>query len=444
MQIEVKVPEVGESVREAVLAQWYRHDGDMVHKGEILFLIETDKVTLEVSAEADGILKILVPEGKTVPIGAVVGTIDTEAERGEAPPPRQPELKPPEEAHETSAARESARTVAPAPSVRESPMPGPGLVETGTAPIVSPSVRELLEEKGLEAAMLTPTGPGGRLTRGDVFRYLDDSEAEAEVRVAKAEPPVRPDSSGTRGRVQLPQKVVFRPEETTVRKPMSPIRQRIAERLLEARQNTAMLTTFNEIDMSRLQELRVRFRELFRNKYSVSLGMMSFFLKAATVGLKELPELNAFIEGKEIVYHNYYHIGVAVGGERGLVVPVIRNVDRLSFAELETAIVDFVRKIRENRLEISDLEGGTFTISNGGVYGSLMSTPILNSPQSAILGMHKVEDRPVVVDGQIVIRPMMYVALSYDHRIVDGREAVTFLKRVKECIENPERIMVEI
>ena len=233
-------------------------------------------------------------------------------------------------------------------------------------------------------------------------------------------------------------------EESVTRKPMSRIRQRIAERLLEARQNTAMLTTFNEIDMSRVQTLRAQFKESFRKKYGVSLGLMSFFIKASVVALKELPEVNSFIEGKDIVYHHYYHVGVAVGAERGLVVPVIRHADRLGFSEIEQTILSYVNKIKENRLELSDLEGGTFTISNGGVYGSLLSTPILNTPQSGILGMHKIEDRPVAVEGQVVIRPMMYVALSYDHRIIDGGQAVTFLKRIKECIENPERIMMEI
>ncbi len=225
---------------------------------------------------------------------------------------------------------------------------------------------------------------------------------------------------------------------------MTPIRRRIAERLLESRQNTAMLTTFNEIDMTRVKELRSRFQNDFKARHGISLGIMSFFIKAALAALKEIPEVNAFIEGQDIVYHHYYHVGVAIGGERGLVVPVIRHADRLGFAQLEQAIVDFVKKIKENRLQLSDLEGGTFTISNGGVFGSLLSTPILNTPQSGILGLHKMEDRPVVMDGQIVIRPMMYVAFSYDHRLIDGREAVTFLKRIKEGVEHPERLMLEI
>ena len=233
-------------------------------------------------------------------------------------------------------------------------------------------------------------------------------------------------------------------EETVSRRPMSPIRRRIAARLLEAKHSTAMLTTFNEIDMSNLMAIRKQYKEAFKQKFEVNLGMMSFFIKASVTALQEQPQINAFIDGQDIVEHHYYHIGVAVGSDRGLVVPVIRHADKLGFAGLEKAIVEYVKKIQENRLEISDLEGGTFTISNGGVYGSLLSTPILNTPQSAILGMHKIEKRPVVIDDEVVIRPMMYVALSYDHRIVDGREAVTFLKRIKECVENPERIMIEI
>ena len=243
---------------------------------------------------------------------------------------------------------------------------------------------------------------------------------------------------------EVPPAAAIPDAEPVNRKPMSPLRRRIAARLLEAKQNTAMLTTFNEIDMSQVMAIRKQYKESFKKKYQVNLGMMSFFIKASVEALKEITQINAFVDGKDIIEHHYYHISVAIGSERGLVVPVIRHADKLSFAGVEQAIVDYVKKINDNRLEISDLEGGTFTISNGGVYGSLLSTPILNIPQSAILGMHKIEKRPVVIDDEIVIRPMMYVALSYDHRIVDGREAVTFLKRIKECVENPERIMMEI
>jgi 2-oxoglutarate dehydrogenase E2 component (dihydrolipoamide succinyltransferase) len=281
-----------------------------------------------------------------------------------------------------------------------------------------------------------PTGPGGRITEGDVLLFLEQHAPEKPAaRAPKRESPPA---------VPAPEEGPYPAREETIRKPMSPIRQRIAARLLDARQNTAMLTTFNEIDMSRVQDFRKRFGEEFRQKHGIRLGLMSFFLKASVAALKQMPEVNAFIEGKDIVYHNYYHIGVAIGAQRGLVVPVIRNAERLGFAALERAIADFAKKVEENRFDISDLEGGTFTITNGGVFGSLLSTPILNPPQSAILGMHKMEDRPVVVAGQIVIRPMMYVALSYDHRIIDGREAVTFLRSIKDFVENPERIMMEI
>jgi len=308
---------------------------------------------------------------------------------------------------------------------------------------LSPAVRRLVAEKQVDISQVMGTGPGGRITKGDVLLHLEEAEP-GEQRPAKPEAPSgrKAETSSEIPPAEAKAKKVG--EEQTTRKAMTPIRQRIAERLLIAKQNTAMLTTFNEIDMSRLQAIRNHFKATFKEKYGVSVGLMSFFIKASIVALKEFPEVNAFIESKDIIYHHYYHIGVAVGAERGLVVPVIRHADQLSFAEIEQAILNYVNKIRENRLELTDLEGGTFTISNGGIYGSLLSTPILNGPQSGILGMHKIEDRPVVVDGQIVIRPMMYVALSYDHRIVDGREAVTFLKRIKECIENPERILMEI
>jgi 2-oxoglutarate dehydrogenase E2 component (dihydrolipoamide succinyltransferase) len=301
-------------------------------------------------------------------------------------------------------------------------------------------VRRLVAEKGLNPALIPGTGPNGRITKGDVILYLESGQARASA--------VAPDQAIVPAAAQTPaeiQSATAMPDAELVnRKPMSPLRQRIAARLLEAKQNTAMLTTFNEIDMTRVMAIRKQYKESFQQKYQISLGMMSFFIKASVEALKEITQINAFVDGKDIIEHHYYHIGVAVGSERGLVVPVIRHADKLSFAELEQAIVDYVKKINENRLEISDLEGGTFTISNGGVYGSLLSTPILNIPQSAILGMHKIEKRPVVIDDEMVIRPMMYVALSYDHRIVDGREAVTFLKRIKEFVENPERMMMEI
>ena len=427
MLLDIKVPSVGESVSEATLAQWYKKDGDLVRKGELLFVLETDKVTLEIEAEADGVLQISKSEGETIPIGAVVGTIDTEAA-----PEAAEEVSPPEAEEEPVSAEAEEPPPAPRAAPAEPPPTEPRAEITLAAkPALSPSVRRLVAEKSLDVSKISGTGPGGRITKGDVILYLEQA-AVAKPRELPAPQP------------SLPQEVVPAVEESVTRKPMSQIRQRIAARLVEAKQNTAMLTTFNEIDMTRVQEIRAHYRESFQKKYGIRLGIMSFFIKACVEALVEFPELNAYIENKDIIYHNYYHLGVAIGAERGLVVPVIRNADKLSFAELEQAIIDYVKKIQENRLQLADLEGGTFTITNGGVFGSLLSTPILNIPQSGILGMHKIENRPVVSDGEVVVRPMMYVALTYDHRVVDGRQAVTFLVRIKEFIEEPDRIMIEI
>jgi 2-oxoglutarate dehydrogenase E2 component (dihydrolipoamide succinyltransferase) len=431
MQLEIKVPSVGESVTEATLAQWYKKDGDQVRKGELLFVLETDKVTLEIEAEAGGVLQISKSEGETIPIGAVVGTIDTEAA------PEAPEEPTPAEEKEPTAAEAEK----PAPPKAEKPPPAPPAERPPAAPrpeiplaaksSLPPSVRRLMAEKNLDVSKISGTGPGGRITKGDVLLYLE----QAAVAVPSEVPAARP---------SVTQEVAPVSDESITRKPMSQIRQRIAARLVEAKQNTAMLTTFNEIDMTRVQEIRAHYKEPFQKKYGVRLGIMSFFIRACVEALMEFPELNAYIENKDIIYHDYYHLGVAIGAERGLVVPVIRHADKLSFAQLEHAIIDYVKKIQENRLELADLEGGTFTITNGGVFGSLLSTPILNIPQSGILGMHKIEARPVIINGEIAVRPMMYVALTYDHRIVDGRQAVTFLVRVKEFIEEPDRIMIEI
>ena len=458
MLIEIKIPGVGESVTEALLAQWFKNEGDPVKKDEPLFVIETDKVTLEVVAEADGVLSIKVAEGEMVAIGAVVGTLDSEgaaqtaaepvvpspedakvdaptpAESPQAAEPQQPLPEP-----EMTSPLPAAETAEPAP-----PSPAPVREKTvrpsGHELQLAPSVRRLVAENNLDPAIIQGTGPGGRLTKGDVVLYLESRPSTGSTGVSD---PAAVPATAKAAAEMIPAETITA-EELISRKPMSPIRQRIAARLLEAKHSTAMLTTFNEIDMTNLMAIRKQYKETFKQKYGVNLGMMSFFIKAGVEALKEQPQINAFIDGKDFIEHHYYHIGVAVGSERGLVVPVICHADKLSFAGLEEAIVDYVKKIQENRLELADLEGGTFTISNGGVYGSLLSTPILNTPQSAILGMHKIEKRPVVIDDEIVIRPMMYVALSYDHRIVDGREAVTFLKRIKEFVENPERMMMEI
>ena len=439
MKIDITIPRVGESVQEAYLAQWYKQSGDLVHKDEPLFLIETDKVTLEIAAEADGQLEISVQEEESVAVGAVVGTIDTDA---------APEIKEvtPSQKIEGTGSEKDSNAVNPKednsppleggvrgggmglPKISEDSdisLPPPDLPHQGggTSPQLSPSVRRLAAEKQIDVSQISGTGPGGKITKGDVLLYLEQREVT---------PAVQTTSSSSEAQNEV------------TRKAMSPLRKRIAARLLEAKHNTAMLTTFNEIDMSRVMALRSQYKELFQKKHGVSLGFMSFFTKACVEALQEIPELNAFIEDDLLVYHHYANVGIAISSERGLVVPVVRHAETLSFAEIEQSILSYVEKIRSNKLELSDLEGGTFTITNGGVFGSLLSTPLLNMPQSGILGMHKIEKRPVVVDDEIVIRPMMYVALSYDHRIVDGKESVTFLKRVKEYIENPERLLFSV
>lgn len=450
MIVEIKVPGVGESVTEATLAEWFKKDGDPVQKDEPLFVIETDKVTLEVVAEADGVLSIKVQAGETVAIGAVVGTIDAEA----APAEKRKDVGKEPEAEKTSVEetpQEEEKEVPPeeaagkekekAEKKPEKKEPEKKKERPQLSPqSLSPSVSNLISQRNIDINKIEGTGPDGRITRGDVLLYIERTAEKTPEKKPEEDRKAAAGEKKQESAAEEPQDA----EKQTSRKPMSPIRLRIAARLLEAKQNTAMLTTFNEIDMFHVQDIRTRYKESFKEKHGVSLGLMSFFIKATVEALKAFPEVNAFIDRDEIVYHHYYHIGIAVGAEKGLVVPVIRHADKLSFAELEQAIVDYVNKIKNNRLELADLEGGTFTITNGGVYGSLLSTPILNMPQSAILGMHKIEKRPVVVDDAIDIRPMMYVALSYDHRIIDGREAVSFLKHIKEYVENPEQMMVEI
>ncbi|MCF8076349.1 MAG: 2-oxoglutarate dehydrogenase complex dihydrolipoyllysine-residue succinyltransferase [Desulfotignum sp.] len=447
MAHDVKVPSVGESVTEALLVQWLKNDGDTVKADEPLFVIETDKVTLEVTADTAGTLNIKVKEGETVAIGAVVAVIEKEETTDQVKKSGPEKKETPEKEKGAQAEEKSQDAATPAGNI-------------------SPSARRLAEEKQIDLADVTPSGPGGRITKGDVLLVLESSQdraAESDAAESdkaepdKAEPdgktdPDTPASTKSdsdkaktdKGETDQADSGKAGSEERVTRKPMTPIRRKIAAHLLNARQNTAMLTTFNEIDMSRVMALRQAFKEPFKEKHQVSLGFMSFFIKACIEALKQNPQVNAFVDGKDIVYHHYYHVGVAIGSGKGLVVPVIRHADQLDFAGIEKAIVTFVEKIENNRLELADLEGGTFTVSNGGVYGSLLSTPILNSPQSGILGMHKIETRSVVVEDEVVIRPMMYVALSYDHRIVDGREAVTCLKQIKACVENPERMLLEV
>ncbi len=426
MTIEIKVPSVGESVTEALLAEWYPSDGAQVQTGDLIFVIETDKVTLEVEAEAAGRLEIIVAAGETVAIGTVVGRIDTDAAEAAATAPEKPAAAdtPPEAPASEAPKPEPAPEPATPPAAADTPPPAPA--DPAKIPPMAPSVRRLAAERQIDLAQVPGSGPGGRITKGDVILFLEGRPAAEAPSGPSPAAPSAPASDGER------------------RVPMTPIRKRIAQHLLAAKQNTAMLTTFNEIDMGRAMDVRKAYKDAFQKRHGISLGFMSFFVRACVEALKEVPEINAFIEDSDIVYHDHCHIGIAVGGKKGLVVPVLRHAERMSFAAIEQGIADYVSKINENRLELADLEGGTFTISNGGVFGSLLSTPILNMPQSGILGMHKIEKRPVVVDDQIVIRPMMYVALSYDHRIVDGKGAVTFLRRVKEFLETPERMLLEV
>ncbi|MBV8507033.1 MAG: 2-oxoglutarate dehydrogenase complex dihydrolipoyllysine-residue succinyltransferase [Alphaproteobacteria bacterium] len=411
MATEIKVPSLGESITEATVAKWLKHPGEAVAADEPVAELETDKVTLEVPAPASGTLaEIFAEEGANVPVGAVLGRIAD----GLADPLTHP------------AATEQVRGLkahgAPRSPLSRNAGEGPERSEGGEGLAAlersGPAVRKLIEESGLDASTLAATGPGGRISKADVLAG----------RMPASAPPTLAPAVG----------------EREVRVRMSRLRRRIAERLKAAQNTAAMLTTFNEIDMSASIALRERYRDVFEKKHEVRLGFMSIFVKAAVVALKELPGVNAEIDGDDVVYKNHYDIGVAVGTEQGLVVPVVRDADRMSFADIEKTIAEYGRKARDGKLTIEELSGGTFTISNGGIYGSLMSTPILNPPQSGILGMHKIERRPIAVGDKIEIRPMMYVALSYDHRIVDGREAVTFLVRIKECVEDPSRILFEM
>ena len=406
---DIKVPSVGESVTEGVLSRWIKKSGDYVKSGEALFELETDKAAQEVPAPASGVLTASVKEGTTVNIGSVVGTIDTSV-------------------------------AAPAGSPAAGAVAGAGAAAAATAATgaasahLSPAVAYQVAEKGVDVASVTPTGPGGRITKGDVLAAAESKSAAPATPSAPAPAPATAPAAP----------VALSAERAATRQKMPTIRQRIAQRLVEAQQTAAILTTFNEVDMSRVMDLRAKYKDSFQKKHGIGLGFMSFFVKATTEALQAFPAVNAQIDGTDMIFHNYCDVGVAVSTERGLMVPILRSAEKLSFAGIESGIADYAKKARENKISVNDLQGGTFTITNGGVFGSLLSTPILNPPQSAILGMHSIKKRPVVVDDQIVIRPMMYLALSYDHRIIDGKEAVSFLVRIKELIEDPERLMLAV
>jgi 2-oxoglutarate dehydrogenase E2 component (dihydrolipoamide succinyltransferase) len=411
--IPIKVPKVSESISEGILASWLKPDGSTVKAGEPLYELETDKASQVFISPSAGILKIQVPEGETVQVESVIGTIDPDAApvaKAPAPAPATPKVAEP--------------APAPTPAVATESSNG----GVATMPL-APSVRRIVTETHVDPAGIEGTGRGGRLTKGDVLAHASAPAAAPE-----------PAASPILGPPTIP--TTSTPRES--RKRMSGLRQKIAQRLVEAQHTAAILTTFNEADMSKVMDLRARYKDSFKAKHGINLGFSSFFIKATIEALKAFPNVNGRIEGNEIVTNLVYDISVAVSTERGLMVPVIRDADKLSFAGLEKAVAAYAVKAREGTISVSDLQGGTFTITNGGVFGSLLSTPILNPPQSGILGMHAIQKRPVVVDDQIVIRPMMYLALSYDHRIVDGREAVSFLVKIKECIESPERLMLEV
>jgi 2-oxoglutarate dehydrogenase E2 component (dihydrolipoamide succinyltransferase) len=430
MKLEIKIPAVGESVTEATVSSWSKQNGELVKRNEVVLLVETDKASVEVIAEQDGVLEIKAEAGKVVPIGAVVGYLDTTA---------SPSVSAPHVA-----------TGSPLPSTPQAPTPVSTPPQGATAHFspeahLSPAVQRVVSEKGLDPSQIQGSGRGGRLTKEDAVKASSNANA-APIAATAMTPANAATASAT-----APASVIAKAPTTlpgnkqgqVERVPMSTIRRRIAEKLVEAQRTAAILTTFNEINMSRAMEIRSKYKDAFKEKYGVNFGFMSLFTKAAIEALKTVPAVNATIEGTDIVYKKFYNIGVAVGTEKGLIVPVIKDADMLSIAGIETAIKNFALKSRDGKITIDDLSNGTFTISNGGVYGSLMSTPILNYPQVGILGMHKIEERPIAINGKVEIRPMMYLALSYDHRIIDGKEAVTFLVRVKECIENPERLLFD-
>jgi 2-oxoglutarate dehydrogenase E2 component (dihydrolipoamide succinyltransferase) len=416
MATEIRVPTLGESVTEATIGKWFKKPGDAIKADEPLVELETDKVTLEVNAPTAGVLaEITAKDGETVGVGALLGSISAGG-AGAAPAP---------------AAKEAPKAAAPAPAPAPAPAaaaPAPAQSAPAGAPL-APSVQRIATETGVDPANVPGTGKDGRVTKGDMLAVMNSVAAAP----AAAPAPVQ---------VRAPSPADDASREERVR--MTKLRQTIARRLKDAQNTAAMLTTFNEVDMGAVMAMRATYKDVFEKKHGVKLGFMGFFVKACVQALKEIPAVNAEIDGTDLVYKNYYHVGIAVGTDKGLVVPVVRDADRLSIAGVEKTIGDFGKRARDGQLKIDEMQGGTFTITNGGIYGSLMSTPILNAPQSGILGMHKIQDRPMAVGGKVEIRPMMYLALSYDHRIVDGKEAVTFLVRVKEALEDPARLVLDL
>ena len=443
MKQQIKVPSVGESVTQATIGEWQKKTGDYVRQNDVLVVMETDKASMDLVAEHSGQLNILKQEGEDVQIGEVIAELDTSVSPpAEANEPKQTTPSAPKEKPVDTPPAATGSGVQKSQSFpsdqklitdflkkdKTSSSVQTGKPSTSMGQTLSPAVRKLIEEKNLNPAHIQGQGPGGRITKGDVLSFLEKGVSPTASSSAAYSPPSGPALS----------------ENNQTKEKMSTIRKRIAERLVQSQHSTATLTTFNEVDMSEVMNLRAQYKETFQKKHDVKLGFMGFFIKATIQALKTFPKVNAFIEGDNIVYNHSCHIGVAVSTDRGLVVPVIRNADQLGMPELEKAVLFYAEKARDGKISPDDLMGGTFTLSNGGVFGSLMSTPILNPPQSGILGMHKIEQRPVVVDGQIQIKPMMYVALSYDHRMVDGRESVGFLLKIKECVEDPIRLLMNV
>ena len=434
MSTEVKVPALPESVSEATVVTWHKQPGDKVERDENLVDLETDKVVLEVPAPEDGVLgEILKPEGETVTAGEVVAVLtsgDGETAAGAGA--------------EKGAAAEPA---APAAEPATTPAAGGAPAEEGEMPPLSPAVRSLVAEHDLDPRQITGTGQNGRILKEDVLNFINQGgagSAAAAPAPAPSSAPAAPAEAPASTSTPAPAAATPAGEREERRVPMTRLRQRIAERLVEAQQTAAMLTTFNEVNMQPVMDLRSRYKDQFVKTHDVKLGFMSFFVKAAVEALKRFPAVNASIDGTDILYHGYYDIGIAVSTERGLMVPVLRDADQRSFAEIEAAIADFGQRAQAGKIEIEELTGGTFTITNGGIFGSLVSTPILNPPQSGILGMHKIQERPMAENGQVVVRPMMYLAHSYDHRIIDGKEAVQFLVTIKDMLEDPARLLLEV
>jgi len=421
MLVEVKVPQLSESVAEATLLEWHKKEGEAVARDENLIDIETDKVVLELPAPAEGVLvKVLKNARGSVTSGEVIATIDTEAKASQKP-------------------AEKKSISAAAPAAAEKPAPGAPATPATTRPPVMPAAQKIASEQGIDTSQIQGSGRDGRVTKADVLAHA--AQPRSTPAPAPAQPAAKPSLPQPPSPVRIDKVLAGRPEQ---RVPMSRLRQRVAERLVQSQSTAAILTTFNEVNMQPVVDLRRKYQERFEKEHGVRLGFMSFFVKASVHALKRYPVVNASIDGTDIVYHGYFDIGVAVGSARGLVVPVLRNCDQLSFAAIEKAIADFGKRAQDGKLAIEELTGGTFSISNGGVFGSMLSTPIINPPQSAILGIHATKDRPVVENGQIVVRPMNYLALSYDHRIIDGREAVLALVAIKEALEDPARLVLDL